>query len=228
MSLLPANMDTEKQFVMHIFLRDPEGNSPPEAKGPPFVSSSIVSCDHYIAELRLLLAERMHQALESAIGKAQGDCGILEESIEVDYQGRFGKALDFVEAGFPTLKDMIRSTCLDIVQMQQLKAGDVVKIGFTPTAAFKLEAGKVLASVRDVYAKLVLENRMGSQSASQGDGVFQSDQKSNVQKPVLSTAQVNPCTERRTNVKYMLHCRELLLPLKSFSSSQILSPIYNC
>lgn len=192
-----------------LFLCHPDAKNPPVAEAMQLMRSTIVPCDHYIAELRLLLAERMHQALESAIGKAQGDCGILEESIEVDYQGRFGKTLNFVEAGFPTLKDMIRSTCLDIVQMQQLKAGEVVKIGFIPTAAFKLEAGKVLAGVRDVYAKLVLENRIRSRSRDQGNSACQPDQKPDELKPTPSTVQVNPKAKRCTKAECAIDCTSI-------------------
>ncbi|GMH34307.1 hypothetical protein BSKO_02141 [Bryopsis sp. KO-2023] len=144
-------------------------NPPASMKNPPITSSLSqsrpVSSDQYIAELRLLLAERMHQALETAASKGHGECGILEESVGIDYDGRFGRMLNVVEAGFPTVREMIRSTCLDIVQMQQLRAGEVVKMGYIPTPSIKAEAGMVLAGVREAYSKLVA----GSGAASQGN-----------------------------------------------------------
>lgn len=118
---------------------------------PDSKDSKQPSPEQYIIELRLLLSERMHQALENAAAKGQTDCGILEDSVFNDFNSRFGRPLILSKIGFGNIRELIRRKCLDVVELQQLKVGSSVQMGYIPTQGFKAMAGQMLQKAQQAY-----------------------------------------------------------------------------
>eukprot|EP00803_Ostreobium_quekettii_P000933 evm.model.scf_414EXC.1 EVM.evm.TU.scf_414EXC.1 scf_414EXC:1423-9976(-) len=108
-----------------------------------------------VIELRLLLACRMHEALKRSASKGEQACGITEDSIFDDFNVRFGHPLALAKIGSSSLRELVQTRCLDIVELQQLKVGTNVRMGYIPAHTFKAMADQVLQKAQEAYTNMM-------------------------------------------------------------------------
>ena len=85
-----------------------------------------------------------------------------------DFDTRFGHPLALSKIGFGSIRDLIRRKCLDIVELQHLKVGSGVRMGYVPSQGFKERADDIMQQAQRACTGMAAA--AGASGKEQGGG----------------------------------------------------------